>query len=329
MKKTTRKIFASKAFICAVTLSIVGFTGTAKAGESFYSLAGQIKILAVNPSKNWIKLYNSGDLPVDLAGWVMYDDNDNHEFFVTKASIINGELILVPRSETTVSVKYDSDFSLNDEGGKIRLFSGPLEMEGVLQDEVNYRAVDAGVEYNQNEVVQDIAPYDAEQGGSGFKNQNSMEEIRYETPEGEQFHAITLNDDEKDGPEDLQAKDEEKNSDKEKEADNSLGSKEDDKDTSTEQETVKSENFENTPSFNQKNSNSGLENPDNNAGFDANAGDKDYPAFTASSSLEKSPYAWFYWLQGSWFLWKVIIPFLSLWAILYISVNFIRKKYLS
>ena len=94
------------------------------------------------PEGEWVEISNVGIDPVSLAGWVLYDSDDKHELFITSENtqpkkeiplLFSGEKMIVFRDG-------DSDFSLDEEKDSIRLFSGPLEMEGELLSRFDYNA---------------------------------------------------------------------------------------------------------------------------------------------------------------------------------------------
>ncbi len=126
-------------------------------------LSGQVKIIAVLPNPvgadNALKpqgeavwLYNESDNYIDLSGWVLYDTDDTHELYLTTLNVAGEgeEMMIPPRKRIMVYRNGDSDFSLNNEGDTVRLYSGPIEMTGQLQDETTYPASQEGKVYERD-----------------------------------------------------------------------------------------------------------------------------------------------------------------------------------
>lgn len=266
---------------------VFGVINIATANESYYPSEGQIKISEVNPTENLVKLYNTGETPVDLSGWVLYDEQDAHELFITLPDLLeNQDLMLASKKEITILCKNDSDFALHKEGGEVRLFSGPIEIDGILHDEVKYSDF---FKINLEEDSVSEKAYETQESNSN----NNSADIHYQIPENSGEAAGVK-----------KQTDEVKNNSKPSETKGA----EDHKD------------------------------PDNNSGTSLNANSntnnnslsQDKPnTFMASTKMEKSPYSWFYRLWYNWFLWRIILPFISLWATMYFIVYFVRKKYLS
>ena len=98
------------------------------------------------PEGERVELFNFSDETVSLAGWVLYDSDNKNELFLTAENIFPQMdfPLLRPGEKLTVFRDGDSDFSLDDEKDSIRLFSGPMEMEGKLQSELNYNGGEEG-----------------------------------------------------------------------------------------------------------------------------------------------------------------------------------------
>lgn len=98
------------------------------------------------PEGEWIEISNFGLGAISLAGWVIYDSDDEHELFITSENILPKMDFpwLRPGESLTVFRDGDSDFSLDEENSSIRLFSGPLEMEGKLQSVFEYEKTTEG-----------------------------------------------------------------------------------------------------------------------------------------------------------------------------------------
>jgi len=289
-----QKLVPGVALITAVLL--MSPAGSVSADQNYYPAEGQVKISALNPSENWVKMSNIGHTAVDLAGWALYDENDRHELFLTESDIIRGDagrgLILAPGSEVAITGKNDEDFRLYNAGGEVRLFSGPMEISGALQDKIFYPAIAEGETY-------EILPENSSENG----NENSISDSpeiadnahkTYQEPENSNSNLVLETPITK--PEKSAGGNDKKSAEKASEA---LG-KANAGTTSQEQ-------------------------PDNQESLDPNS-NQDTPTFMASSQREKSPWGWYYWLSNSWFLRRIIIPLIGLWLALYIVIYFLRKK---
>lgn len=291
-----------------VFIAIIASTKEVYADQSFYSNPEQINIVEVNPFDGWIKLYNTGNTPVDLAGWVFYDESDDHEYFITLTNLLGGKLILNGYEETLINVKEDSDFRLKEEGMELRLYNGPVEIEGELIDQTNYPKLENGESY---EVISNIQlPITNE-----ISNENSNE-ISNANNESEKIPAQ--------GRDDLRRRQESNEAiqqwNNEKEIDpsttSSTGS-----DSAQDDLGVLDENRNRAslqPSATSQEPNLAMKQFNN-----------ENKTFTASSPLEKLPYALAYRLWNNWFLRRIILPFFILWAGLFAIAHFVRKKYLS
>jgi hypothetical protein len=95
------------------------------------------------PSEDWVELYNTGDEAIDLSGWVLRDDNDDHTFTLPSGTMIDADGYLVlcrdaaafaavfPAVGSTVG---SFIFGLSNNGDTVRLF----DSGGVLVDVVVY-----------------------------------------------------------------------------------------------------------------------------------------------------------------------------------------------
>ncbi len=88
----------------------------------------------------WVELYNRGDLPVDVAGWYLYDAYDDHELIISASNSDNngdtddaGETIVPVGGFLVVYRNGDSDFSLNNSGDEeVRLFDGHISSANLI-----------------------------------------------------------------------------------------------------------------------------------------------------------------------------------------------------
>ena len=109
-----------------------------------------------NPG-DWIELYNSGDLDLDLSGWVFKDDNDDHVFTIPEETTLNNNSYLIiardpnlfnDSFQTATQILGPFDFGLSAGGDAVRIF----DHDGILKDSVSY---------------DDISPWPIEPDGNG------------------------------------------------------------------------------------------------------------------------------------------------------------------
>ena len=95
-----------------------------------------------NPG-DWIELYNSGDLDLDLSGWIFKDDDDNHRFTIPEETTLNNNSYLIiardpnlfnDSFQTTAQILGPFDFGLSAGGDEVRIF----DQDGILKDSVSY-----------------------------------------------------------------------------------------------------------------------------------------------------------------------------------------------
>jgi hypothetical protein len=313
----------SQKIVLMALLMLISSAVLAKADQSYYPAKDQIKISALNPTANWVSISNIGNTPVDLAGWVLYDENDNHELFLTEPDIIKGDagggLMLGSQNTLTITGKNDDDFRLYNDGGEVRLYSGPVEIDGTLEDRVDYPAIAEG------ETYQIITP-DQDQQADENSNDNVTENTNENSDEAEinsnNNKEITSDTDIADNayynyqiPENansnfiISIQQENSNSNSDKDADK------------REKSALSDQGREVSSVSNQNGENNTLGVNENN--------NQSIPTFTASAPLSKSPWGWFYWLYYSWFLRRIILPLLGLWIVLFGITRFLRKKYFS
>lgn len=248
-------------------------------------LSGQIKIAEIFPESTgddngWVGLKNVSDICIDLAGWVLYDGNLEHELFVTPENSegFNDGLLLASGSEAKVYQKGDRDFTLDSKGGRAELYSGPAEMLGEMQDSISYPEIDSGGTYRVITVSED-------------KQHN------YKIPE---------------------------------DANREVGSRE--------QEAGSKKNAKTTNKDNQKTQKEApgstwVEGSNNETrlrqGYDGQAIQQlnnELPSFVASTGDQRSPWRWFYFLWGNWFVRRIILPFIGVWLTLYVIACLLRGK---
>jgi len=94
---------------------------------------------APKPNGEWVELYNKGVSDVDVAGWVLYDENDNNELPITTNNTDTGSTIVSAGGFLVVYRNGDSDFALDNTGGDtVRLYDGAIGGDANLIDSHTY-----------------------------------------------------------------------------------------------------------------------------------------------------------------------------------------------
>lgn len=287
--------------ILILTLILVNCFGFVKAGQNYYTSEGQIKIAAIKPGEDWVKIVNVGETPVDLAGWVLYDGDDKHELFINLSNISGvssgnenrEDTMIYPEEELFINGKNDSDFRLKNAGGEVRIFSGPIEISGELQDKITYPEVKEGETYVINKSENHYLPNESDKSKSSEetyllenRKKTNDNEVQYHTPENKEFST-------------------EENPDRD--SDKSNNKKENKVISSNKNKASSSQDI--TENINAKNKES-----------------QNQMTFTASTKMEKTPNNLLYRLWSNWFLRRIILPLLGLWVILYGFTHFVKKR---
>ncbi len=89
------------------------------------------------PEGEWVELYNKGNTRIDVSSLVLYDEFDDNELYITDTNTLNGTFI-EPNGFLVVYRNGDSDFNLNNDKDKIRLYDGYPLKEHKLIDEISY-----------------------------------------------------------------------------------------------------------------------------------------------------------------------------------------------
>ncbi len=94
---------------------------------------------AAKPGGEWVELFNPTASPVDINGWVLYDNDNTHALPIHAGITDTADTIVPPLGHIVVYRDGDSDFSLNNSGGdSVRLFSAPIGSGGILVDSHTY-----------------------------------------------------------------------------------------------------------------------------------------------------------------------------------------------
>ncbi len=93
---------------------------------------------AAMPDGEWVELYNRGGADVDVAGWVIYDNDDSHELYITNSNTDTNDTVVSAGGWLVVYRNSDSDFNLNNDGDSVRLYDSYPVVDSNLIDEYTY-----------------------------------------------------------------------------------------------------------------------------------------------------------------------------------------------
>lgn len=97
------------------------------------------------PDGEWVELYNSGSIDLDLLGFILKDKNDDKELIITSTSVIN-TTIIKPNEYKVIYRNENGRFTLNNnEFEKVRLYDQKLD----LIDEVSYSTSKEAVSWSK------------------------------------------------------------------------------------------------------------------------------------------------------------------------------------
>ena len=94
-------------------------------------------------SGDWIELLNPGESEIDISGWVMKDDDNDHTYILPNNTFIeNGEYLIIAQNPSNFLDLYSNnipligpfDFGLSGGGDEVRIFNS----QGILMDSVKY-----------------------------------------------------------------------------------------------------------------------------------------------------------------------------------------------
>ena len=95
-----------------------------------------------NPG-DWVELFNSGEMNLDISNWVFKDDDNNHAYIIPESTILNSNSYLILARDLELfnesfqnieQVIGPFDFGLSGGGDEIRIF----DLDGILIDSVSY-----------------------------------------------------------------------------------------------------------------------------------------------------------------------------------------------
>ena len=154
-------------------------------------------------SGDWIEIFNPGDMDIDVSGYKLKDDNNDHSYnFPDETIIPSGEYLVISNDLEAFSELYSSqipivgpfDFGFGGGGDEVRIF----DQDGVLVDSVSY---------------DDESPWPLEPDGGGptleLKNSNLDNELAeswssssgYGSPGEQNTSYLNVNDLKDPGPE--------------------------------------------------------------------------------------------------------------------------------
>lgn len=94
---------------------------------------------AAKPSGERVRLHNNSSSDIDVAGWILYDNDDSHPLSITSLNTDTGNTI-VPHGGNLI-IYLDGVYSggwLDNGGDTIRLYNGVIVSGGVLIDSFTY-----------------------------------------------------------------------------------------------------------------------------------------------------------------------------------------------
>ncbi len=92
------------------------------------------------PGGEWVELYNNSNQNIDLAGWVIYDNEDGNELYITASNTNTGGTIIGNHGFLVVYKNGDADFNLNNDSDSVRLATGYPASSGTIVDSYTYTA---------------------------------------------------------------------------------------------------------------------------------------------------------------------------------------------
>lgn len=93
---------------------------------------------ALMPGGEWVELYNNSSIPFDLSSWVLYDEMDTNELYITASNTDTATTTISPHNWLVVYRNGDSDFNLNNDTDSLRLFTGYPTVSSMLVDSYTY-----------------------------------------------------------------------------------------------------------------------------------------------------------------------------------------------
>lgn len=130
---------------------VVDFKSNAKVKAVFELTNDELAAIVINEinynspddfdTEDWVELHNRSGIDVDISGWILKDDDDDHEFIFPENTVMKaGGFLVICRDKESFSKLHpsvtnylgDMDFGLSSGGDCVRLFSDGMEqVDGV------------------------------------------------------------------------------------------------------------------------------------------------------------------------------------------------------
>ncbi len=120
----------------ALTARFEPYTADVPASPAVVISEIQYHPAANQDSGDWLELHNRGNVPVNLAGWILRDDNDDHDFLLPELMLEAGAYVVICENAAKFNRTYpgvinhvgDFGFGLGNGGDTIRLFDPTGEL---------------------------------------------------------------------------------------------------------------------------------------------------------------------------------------------------------
>lgn len=89
---------------------------------------------ALQPGGEWVELYNRAARPIALDEFMLYDVLDSHELFISAGNTNTGTTTIAAGGKLVVYRNGDADFTLNNSGDSVRLYTDEIADGGAQLD---------------------------------------------------------------------------------------------------------------------------------------------------------------------------------------------------
>ncbi len=134
----TMEIYITNPFsLTAVFTETNLISGTVVINEINYNSSNEFD------TEDWIEIYNPGEMDINISGWRLKDNNNDHSYIIPEETILNAEGYLIISNDPNAFYNYYSneiplvgpfDFGLGGGGDEVRIFDN----EYLLIDSVQY-----------------------------------------------------------------------------------------------------------------------------------------------------------------------------------------------